>query len=744
MSSDEKPLEKAKVLYAKVAIDRGLDQLLEYELPNAKADEAKVGSRVLVPLQGSLRKATIVSIASTPSFAKLRPIHSLLKDQSIDSSLYKLASWMSEYYATPLAKVLHLFIPSAVRNELGHKEVYKVSSELSRDSLLYEYEKLKKTKPAQAKVLEVVLKKENLTLLLSELLQETKGSKSPVDSLIKSSILHCEKTILDRSLLKAEYFPSKPKTLSIEQQGVFEKIASSISLAKYQSHLLFGVTGSGKTEIYLQLIQKARFFSKGALVLVPEVTLTTQMIEAFKSRFQEPIGVYHYRLSEGERHDLWHKLQSGAISIVLGARSAVFLPIQDLGIIIVDEEHESCFKQTEKAPTYNARDVAVMRGFMTQTTVVLGSATPSFESYQNALDGKYQLHVLRQRATQASMPQIHLIDMKKEYEKKNFLFSSQLLSAIDKRAKKGEQTILFLNRRGFYSQLLCQRCQESEKCPRCDVCLIYHKTSDLLSCHYCEFSKKPEKTCSSCQSFGHMLFRGYGTEQVEHQLQKIFPDLRILRMDADTTKKKLAQQEIYHGFRSGKADILIGTQMVSKGLHFPEVTLVGVLNADQSLHSPDFRACEHLFQLLVQVSGRAGRAELAGEVLIQTSLPSHPLFSFVKKIDYEGFFSSEILSRKAFSYPPFSRLAKVIFSGHDQNFVQNHAALFYKACQEIAKDDFSVFPAVEDSLAKLDNHFRFAVLIKGFSTSLISKKLLSILPCFFSKKDLHALIEIDH
>ncbi|MEI8300967.1 MAG: primosomal protein N', partial [Chlamydiota bacterium] len=519
-----------------------------------------------------------------------------------------------------------------------------------------------------------------------------------------------------------------------------------LELSTFQPYLIHGVTGSGKTEIYLQAIATVRKQGHSALMLVPEIALTTQMVERFRSRFQEKIGIYHHRLSDGERYELWHQIQQGKIRIVLGARSAVFLPLVDLKLIIVDEEHETSYKQSEESPCYHGRDVAIMRAKFCQATILLGSATPSLESYTNAKTGKYKLISLPSRVGSAELPNIHLLNMELEKQKTDgfTLFAPALLKAIETRIKLGEQTLLFLNRRGYNSLLICPSCQETQKCPHCDVSLTYHKAQNSLNCHTCGYEiTPPPKHCPHCKLSSLLVYRGIGTEQVEASLKKIFPQVRTLRMDADTTKHKGSHQDLFKQFRSGKADVLIGTQMIAKGFHFPSVTLVGVLNSDGALHTGDFRAAEHLFQLLVQVAGRAGRAELSGEVFIQTLMPNHKLFTYLAKEDYVGFYEEEITSRKLFDYPPFVHLAKITFTGPCPDKTFDCAQLYYKKLLQELPKHYTLLPVIADRVSKIKQRYRYYFLVKGPSMASFSRAAKKVFENHPLKGDLKALIDID-
>ncbi|MBA2729109.1 MAG: primosomal protein N', partial [Parachlamydiaceae bacterium] len=583
--------------------------------------------------------------------------------------------------------------------------------------------------PAQAAVIDVMLKVKK-GIFLSELLELTLGSRSPVDALVKKGALTLDLMRIDRSpLVNEEYFRTKPKILNSEQHEAVTKIVSSLQENRFETHLLHGVTGSGKTEVYLQSIEKALHSDKSSIILVPEISLTAQTIERFRSRFEGHIAILHHRLSHGERFDEWHKIKRGEAKIVIGARSAVFSPVKNLGLLIVDEEHEHSYKQSEEAPCYNARDVAVMRGKLANATIILGSATPSLESYYNAQSGKYTLSNLQIRADAASMPTVQIADMKIEWQKAKSMtsFSDNLLKGIKQRQAVGEQTILFLNRRGYHTSLLCPTCGTAVRCHQCDVTMTFHKGHNHLCCHLCSYQISPPPTCCpGCKADVPMKFRGIGTELIEKALLAILPDLRTLRIDADTTRHKGSHQKLLRDFGSGKADVLIGTQMIAKGLHFPQVTLVGVLNSDTSLSLPDFRASETTFQLITQVSGRAGRGSLAGEVIIQTCMPDNNIIQHASKQDFHSFYREEIAIREMFAYPPFTQMAKVTFSGEDEKKVLEVAEYLRHQLILRLPGEYPVNPVVPAGHAKIKNKFRFQFLIRGKNSYTISKALESI------------------
>lgn len=696
---------------AEVALDLKLDKLLDYEIPDGMP--VAVGSFVEVPVRNALRKGFVVSIKDKkPAFA-LKPIQKLLNEAPLlPPDLMQLANWMSGYYLTPLGDVLRCCIPSSVRGKAKSKEQYFVKRAKTRDELIQELPALRTKAPQQAEIIDVMLKAEK-GHFLTELLELSKSSAAAVKALEKKGFLTVDKMKIERSPIEnAEFILTKPKTLTDEQQTALDHIEEEIKAAKFVVRLIHGITGSGKTEVYLRAIEAALSQKKGVIMMVPEIALTTQTIERFKSRFEGQIALLHHRLSDGERLDEWERIRSGKATIVIGARSAVFSPVPKLGLVIVDEEHESSYKQTDSMPAYHARDLAVMRGRFSEALVLLGSATPSLESYSNCLSGKYRLTKLTYRPKQAELAEIRLVDMTKEYEKnKGFtLFSEELLSELKKRIEKGEQSILFLNRRGYHTSLLCIRCKERVKCPCCDISLSYHKYESKVACHICGYATPPPKHCPSCKEGEPLQFKGVGTEQVEAALHAIFPEIRTLRLDADTTKHKGSHQKLYKAFRTGKADILIGTQMVAKGLHFPEVTLVGILNCDSSLQIPDFRAGETTFQLLTQVAGRAGRGDLKGEVLIQTCLNENSVIQHAKGQNVEAFLNEELELRKLFAFPPCHQLIKLRFSGTDLEKTRDMAENFRCA---VEKEGVECSPVSPCGHAKIKEQHRLHFFVKG-------------------------------
>ncbi len=505
---------------------------------------------------------------------------------------------------------------------------------------------------------------------------------------------------------------SQPLDLNPHQLSAFEAIKTGLQTSPKQVCLLWGVTGSGKTEVYLQAIQEAMNKNQSALVIVPEIALTPQLVNIFKKRFTSTIAIFHSRLTEAERAWYWKKTCAGEIRIALGARSAIFAPLNNLGLIIVDEEHEKTYKQ-EESPRYNARDLAVVRGQIENAQVVLCSATPSLESFHNCMTGKYNLQELPSRVSSRPMPKITLINMKRDTKTSLgiFLFSRELLSAMEARLKRKEQTILFLNRRGFSTCQICKECGHTLQCPSCSILLTYHKNDNRMKCHRCDTSLVPSIICPSCHAPA-MKFIGFGTEKVEKQIQAIFPQARTARLDSDTVKKKGVLEKVCQDFHERKTDILIGTQMIAKGLHFEGVTLVGVLSGDLSLNLPDFRAGESTFQLLTQVAGRAGRGDISGEVIIQTHAPRHPVFHYALTHDYKSFYEYEITLRRSLKYPPFSRFILLTISHSKEKIARDNAQWIYERFQSAIKDKSVQISIPHPApIEKIKTLFRFQILI---------------------------------
>src|SRR5256885_1888079 len=634
--------EVAKANYVRVIVDRAIHRELDYAVPESLAERVGVGSRVRVPFRDKSALATVVAVPEQSEAKGIRPIEAIIGEAPVLSEqLLELARWIGTYYCCPVETVMRSMLPQVIRRaEIGWKKQFFVQPGRKVDR--EEVEKLRRRAPRQAELLDAISKLET-PIRAADLLRQTALDNQTLRALVKRGLAELrEQAVVRDPHADEQFIATSNLVLNEEQTRALKEIIQALSAPdNARPILLHGVTGSGKTEIYLQAIRTAIDRGRTAIVLVPEISLTPQTVERFKGRFaeaQDTVAVLHSHLSEGERHDEWHKIHSGRAQIVIGARSAVFAPLKDLGLIVVDEEHETTYKQ-EEAPRYHARDVAVVRAKIEKCVVGLGGARPSLESYHNATTGKYRLVTLTQRVDQKPMPLMRVVDLRQERRKgkKAAILSEKLSQAIADRLEKREQTILFLNRRGFSTSLLCSNCGEARNCPNCSVALTFHRHLARLSCHLCGHTAAVPKKCPACGQDA-LIYAGFGTEKVESNVSQLFPHAVVRRMDADSMTRKEAYRETLRSFRTGKIDIPVGTQLIAKGLHFPNVTLVGIINADLALHLPDFRAGERTFQLLTQVAGRAGRGETPGEVFVQTYTPFSPSIQFARHHDFAGYF----------------------------------------------------------------------------------------------------------
>src|SRR5437762_1985473 len=698
-----------KPKYIRVVVDRAIHRELDYAVPEELAERIGVGSRVRVPFRDRSALATVVGVLEHSEAKGIRPIEAIIGEAPILSEqLLELARWISAYYCCPIETVMRSLLPQVIRRaEVGWKKQLFVRPARKIDN--EEIEKLRKRAPRQAELLEVIAQLEG-AMRAADLLRHTSLDNQTLRALVRRGLaeLHEEAAVRDQHA-DEQFVATSNLVLNDEQSLALKRITQALdSPEDARPILLHGVTGSGKTEIYLQAIRAALERGRSAIVLVPEISLTPQTVEGFKGRFaeaQDAVAVLHSHLSEGERHDEWHKIHSGRARIAIGPRSAVFAPLKSLGLIVVDEEHENTYKQ-EEAPRYHARDVAVVRAKIEKCVVVLGSATPSLESYHNATTGKYRLATLTQRVDEKQMPLMRVVDLRQERRKERAIaiLSGKLRGAIADRLEKREQTILFLNRRGFSTSLLCTNCGEARNCPNCSVEITFHRHVARLSCHLCGHTAAVPKKCPACGKDA-LIYAGFGTEKVESTVAHIFPKATVRRMDADSMTRKEAYRETLRNFRTGKIDILVGTQMIAKGLHFPNVTLVGIVNADLALHIPDFRAGERTFQLLTQVAGRAGRGEMEGEVFVQTFTPASPSIQFARHHDYDGFFEQEIEFRRARDFPPFTHMILITLRAPQEN----HAAFSAETLARRLKDGLPEGAMLSDPapapLAKSHGHF---------------------------------------
>lgn len=768
-------------MIARVTLELALRKEFDYLVPPELTGKVEIGSRVQVPF--GLRKilGCVTAIAEQSAHARLKPILKVIGAQTlVTPRVLKLARWIGDYYCCAPEIALKSVLPEVVRREQsGWRERLFVRAL----PFAGELPKLPKRQRELWNIIE-----ERREMALQELLELAETTAATVRKLEDRGLVEIAPQISERDPYAREHIlPTQPLPLTEAQANALEKIKLAMNrnsetrdqkseTASLTSHLrplastflLHGVTGSGKTEVYLQAIAHALEQGKGAIVLVPEISLTPQTVERFKARFssgymQTLVAVLHSHLSAGERHDEWHKIRQGRARIVIGARSAIFAPVELLGLIIVDEEHEHTYKQ-EEAPRYHARDVAIMRGQMEGATVVLGSATPSLESYFNCRKGKFKLLELPERVDDQKMPHVRVVDMRQVAQKEKGVpvFSPQLKEAITRRLERGEQTILFLNRRGYSSSLQCPLCGYVAECPNCSISLTYHRQEQQLRCHICGHQAPVPSVCPNekCRS-PKIRYAGLGTQRVEETLAKVFPDARVHRMDADTMKRKDDYRKTLGDFRSGKIDILVGTQMIAKGLHFPNVTLVGIIYADLALHQPDFRAGERTFQLLTQVAGRAGRGDIEGEVIVQAFTPFHPAIQYARRHDFAGFYAQELEFRQQLKYPPFGRVALLTLKGRNEEKVKFSADHLKreldKTCsiQPAAEQPRAASPAPHYSsdliisgpapapLLRAETFYRYQIMLRTQRMSALSHQLAKIIQPMALPEDVSLTVDID-
>ena len=732
---------------AKVVVEIAVDREFDYLIPERLELELQVGSQVVVPFGRSEARGYIVSLAdkSDVDISKLKEIRDRVgKKALIEQNILDLARWIAEYYCAPVEAAVRTVLPSAVRKKgAGFKERLMVfPTDAATNELAVE--ELRKHAPKQAAALDVLLS--GREMFLHHLAHAAGTTSATIRTLEEKGFVQIGRSAVRRDpMANQTILKTQPLELMPQQADALKMVRESIDTLKPPVVLLYGVTGSGKTEVYLQAIQYAMDKGKGAIVLVPEISLTPQTLERFRGRFGDCIAVLHSSLGEGERHDEWHRVHEGKAQIVIGARSALFAPVKNLGLIVVDEEHEPSYKQ-EEAPRYNARDVAVMRGHMEKCAVVLGTATPALESYCNALSGKYGLARLPHRVDHRKMPVMQVVDMRIEAEREGHVnvFSRELIHAIQQRIERAEQTMLFLNRRGYATSLICPKCGFVAQCDMCSVAMTYHRQTDELICHICGVRRKVPKQCPNkeCRDPA-FRFAGFGTQRVESVLAKVFPKAHVQRMDSDTTTQKDSHRRILGDFRTGKIDILVGTQMIAKGLHFPNVTLVGVLMADMSLHMPDFRAAERTFQLLTQVAGRAGRGDVKGEVIVQTYTPHHPAIQAARRLDYEGFVDQEIEFRRELSYPPYAHLVCLTMKGPVEERVSFSGEAFAKLLQlELSKQVVLAGPAPAP-LARAKGNYRYQIILRAPATKLVTVPLKKVMKTFKWPEGVTCAIDVD-
>ena len=687
-------------MIAKVLVqisNKNVDKTFDYIIPNNLLDKIKIGIRVVVPFANQTLEGFVLEISNNKDTdLELKEVIDIVdQDVVLNSELLELGKTMKDNLLCTLISCYQAMLPKALKAKHGvniNKKIdtYVVLGDVSDTKL----------NNKQLEIINVV--KDNNRVLKSEL---NKISVSSVKTLITKGILKEEKEEkyrLDHNTLICEKYP-----LTDFQQEAVDKILNKKDTNS--TFLLHGVTGSGKTEIYMEIIERLMNEDKSSIVLVPEISLTEQIVNRFKKRFSTNIAILHSRLSDGEKYDEYRRIYRGEVKIVIGARSAIFAPLKNIGAIIIDEEHTDSYKQ-ENNPKYNALDIAKERCKYHNALLILGSATPTLESYARAQKGIYNLIELKTRVNGKTLPSIEIVDMNKELGRKKGSFSKKMIDSINEVLNRNEQVILLLNRRGYSSFVSCKNCGNTIKCPNCDISLTYHKTSNTLRCHYCGYGTKLDKMCSSCHEEA-MSTMGTGTEKVEEELEKLFPNKKVIRMDLDTTSKKGSHEKIIKAFEEHQYDILLGTQMIAKGLDFSNVTLVGVINADTSLNIPDFRSSENTFDLLCQVAGRSGRGEKAGKVIIQTFNPDHYAIKYAKTHDYLGFYNKEMEIRKKLGYSPYYFITSIKISSKVYEEARNVSGVVGSYLRSNLENIIILGPSVAN-IFKINNTYNFQIIIK--------------------------------
>lgn len=708
-------------LYAEVIINSEaleIDRPFTYKVPEEFNNEIKIGQIVKVPF-GKGNKTSegfILNLKNDDNIKfKTKNIAAILvKDPVIDEDDINLIEFLREKTLCKYIDAFRLLIPVGIMK--GAKAKKKKVIVLKNEDLSNI-----KNPDGYKKIIEF-FKTNSGKYTKSELINEHSISQYKLNKLIENEVLSIEEESVFRYNDRV-YNKDSAKTLTIEQENIIREYINSDD----KMFLLKGVTGSGKTEVYMKLVERVLLEEKSAIILVPEIALTPQMIERFKGRFGVNVALFHSKLSDGERFDEWFRVKEGKSKVIVGARSAIFLPAKNLGLIIIDEEHENTYK-SEQNPKYQTKEVAEYLSELKGCKVILGSATPSIETYYRALTGEMKLLELNSRVDNKAMPPMKVIDMRNELKGGNkSLFSRELFIAIQERLKRKEQIILFLNRRGFSTFVSCRSCGYVFKCDECDISMTYHKNG-LLICHYCGKTKREPRECPKCHS-KYVKFFGAGTQRVEEEVKKYFNNAGILRMDVDTTRDKHSYERIYNTFKNGEADILIGTQMVSKGLDFKNVTLVGILAADMSINIPDYRAAERTFQIITQVAGRAGRGDKQGEVLIQTYTPQHYSLQYAVNYDYEGFYEKEFTVRAMMKYPPFGKLLLINGTSKKEDLLKNFMHKITMMIKPLVENclDIEILGPIPCMISKVKENYRWQIVIKGEFDSYFSKNIKEIL-----------------
>ncbi len=674
--------------------NKNIDRIFDYKVSNDLIDDIKLGIRVEVPFGNQTLEGFILEIKQDSNLDNLKYINKIIdKDIVLNKELLDLGKSMQKITLSTLISCYQVMLPKALKakKKVLINKKYDTFYRLNKN---YNY----KLNSTQSKIVNLFLKTD-----LVKRKDIVEISPSSLKTLVKNNVLIEEKK--EHYRLEYDNKSDDIKKLTLDQK----KVVDSVKLNESQTYLLHGVTGSGKTEVYIKLIEKVLLQDKTAIVLVPEISLTPQMVNRFSEVFGNKIAALHSALSEGEKYDEWRRINRGEVSIVIGARSAVFAPLNNIGIIIIDEEHSDSYKQ-DNNPRYDARQIAILRSKTNNCPVLMGSATPSLESYARAVKGVYKLLSLPNRVNGKSLPKIEIVDMNEEIKHNRGHISNYLLEKMIETINDNNQIILLLNRRGYASFVTCKNCGYTEKCPHCDITLTYHKTSNMLRCHYCGYAKKMDKICSECGEEA-ITSLGTGTEKIEEEINKLIPNAKVLRMDYDTTSKKGMHSKMINAFKNHEYDILLGTQIVAKGLDFSNVTLVGVINADTSLNIPDFRSSENTFSLLSQVSGRSGRSDKTGQVIIQTFNKDHYAILYAKNHDYVGFYKKEMTIRHTLKYSPYYYICYLKISSKDYDLASKEANKIKKSLERNLDKEIILGPSPAN-VFKVNNIYRFGIIIK--------------------------------
>ena len=721
------------MMYANVIIEYGnkaVDTLFTYIIPDNLREKIRIGHRVLVPFNNREIEGFVLGISNEfNSKYELKEISSLCDlEPVLNEEMIILGEKIQKEILCSRISIYQAMLPKALKAKhnmnIGIKMNRYITLNISRDEALRYIEGCRFAK--QREIISKLL--DNDKILLSNV-------NSSINTLIRNGVIKYIYEEVNRYVSK-----SSGKYRIVKLNSLQEEVVNSVKLEEYNKYLLWGVTGSGKTEVYMELIDRVLKQGKNAIMLVPEISLTPQIVDRFVTRFGTDIAILHSGLSDYEKYDEYRKIINEKVRIVVGARSAVFAPLKNIGIIIMDEEHSSTYKQ-DNSPRYHARDVAMMRGEYHNAPVLLGSATPSLESFARAGRGVYKLLTLTKRAGGGELPDVQIVDMKSEIKKGNFILSELLVKKIKEKLTNNEQIILLLNRRGYSSMLTCRDCGNVLKCPNCDISLTYHKSSNTNRCHYCNYSIKNVDKCNVCGS-SNIKEYGLGTEKLEEEIVRMF-SARVVRMDMDTTSKKGMHEKIIADFGDHKYDILLGTQMIAKGLDFPLVTLVGVINADSSLNVPDFRSAENTYQLLSQVAGRAGRGNLVGEVIIQSYNPEHYSITYAKKHDYLSFYKEEMSIRKLLNYPPYYYITLVNISSrnYDDGFKEaNKIGEYLK--RNLDKNTIVLGPSMAN-VFRINNVYHYQCIIKYKKDLLLNQVLTKLDEIYKSNTKVQILLDVN-